>query len=171
MVEWHEGEKEAIEPGKAPPQQPRAPQGGDTVGSPSSFYDGMIARLTPFTIRGAIWYQGESNAGNARLYRKLFPTMILSWRRAWSSEFPFLFVQLANYNAKHQPATGQPEESNWAELREAQAMTLDLAHTGMAVAIDVGDGENIHPKNKQEVGRRLALIAQATGYYRDQEIS
>jgi sialate O-acetylesterase len=138
------------------------------VGSPSALYNGMIAPLTPYTIRGAIWYQGESNASQARLYRKLFPTMILSWRRAWNAEFPFLFVQLANYNAKRQPPTGQPEESTWAELREAQTMTLDLPRTGMAVTIDIGESADIHPANKQEVGRRLALIAEATVYYRDQ---
>ena len=171
MVKWKEDAKAAQDAGKAPPPQPRAPQGGDVVGSPSSLYNGMIAPLTPYTIRGAIWYQGEGNAGAARLYRKLFPTMIVSWRRAWGAEFPFHFVQLANFNAKHQPPSGQPEESNWAELREAQMMTLDLPHTGMAVAIDVGEAEDIHPKNKQEVGRRLALIAEATVYYRDQEFS
>ena len=171
MVKWHEDEKAARDAGKPAPPQPRPPQGGDAVGSPAALYNGMIAPLTPYTIRGAIWYQGESNASQARLYRKLFPTMILSWRRAWNSEFPFLFVQLANYNAKHLPPTGQPEESNWAELREAQTMTLEIPHTGMAVAIDIGDAENIHPKNKQEVGRRLALVAEATVYYQDHEFS
>jgi sialate O-acetylesterase len=171
MAKWKEEAKAAAAAGKPAPPQPRAPQGGDAVGSPSALYNGMIAPLTPYTIRGVIWYQGESNAGAARLYRKLFPTMILSWRRAWNSEFPFLFVQLANFNAKHQPPTGQPEESSWAELREAQAMTLEIPHTGMAVAIDVGEADDIHPKNKQEVGRRLALVAEATVYYRDQEFS
>lgn len=171
LAKWREDEKAARSAGKQPPPQPRAPQGGDVVGSPASLFNGMIAPLTPYTIRGAIWYQGESNAGNARLYRKLFPTMILSWRRAWNAEFPFLFVQLANFNAKHQPPTGQPEMSNWAELREAQTMTLEIPRTGMAVAIDIGEADNIHPKNKQEVGRRLGLIAEASVYYRDQEFS
>ncbi len=171
IAKWREAEKTAKDAGKQPPPPPRAPQGGDVVGSPASLFNGMIAPLTPYTIRGAIWYQGESNASQARLYRKLFPTMILSWRRAWNAEFPFLFVQLANFNAKHQPPTGQPEESSWAELREAQAMTLEIPRTGMAVAIDIGEAENIHPKDKPEVGRRLGLIAEATVYYRDQEFS
>ncbi len=171
MVKWREAAKAAREAGKELPPEPRAPQGGDAVGSPGCLYNGMIAPLTPYTMRGAIWYQGESNASQARLYRKLFPTMILSWRRAWNAEIPFLFVQLANFNAKRQPPTGQPEESSWAELREAQAMTLEIPRTGMAVAIDIGEADNIHPKNKQEVGRRLALVAEATVYYRDQEFS
>ncbi|MEA3213122.1 MAG: sialate O-acetylesterase [Chthoniobacter sp.] len=171
MEKYREKEKEAKEAGKQPPQPPHAPQGGDATGSPSCLYNGMIAPLLPYGIRGAIWYQGESNAGQARLYRKLFPTMILSWRQQWGSEFPFLFVQLANFNSRHVPPTGQPENSNWAELREAQAMTLELPRTGMAVAIDIGASEDIHPKNKQEVGRRLALVAEASVYYRDQEFS
>ena len=108
----------------------------------------MIAPIVPYTIRGAIWYQGESNASQARLYRKLFPTMILSWRRAWGDEFPFLFVQLANYNARKRPPTGQPEDSQWAELREAQAMTLELPRTGMAVAIDIGEAERHSPEEQ-----------------------
>jgi sialate O-acetylesterase len=95
--------------------------------------------------------------------------MIMSGVR-WGA-VPFLFVQLANFNAQGVPPTGQPEESQWAELREAQLMTLDLPHTGMAVAIDIGDATDIHPKNKQEVGRRLALAAEATVYYRDTEFS
>ena len=147
--------KAAGQPAARPPQPPRGDPGG--LGSPGSLYNGMIAPLTPYAIRGAIWYQGEANAGNGRLYRKLFPALIVSWRERWGiPEFPFLFVQLANYDA----------HSNWPELREAQTMTLALPHTGMAVAIDLGEGGNIHPKNKQEVGRRLALNALATVYHR-----
>jgi sialate O-acetylesterase len=171
MAKWREEEKAANEAGAKPGNPPREPQGGGAFGAPACLYNGMIAPITPYTIRGAIWYQGESNAGAARLYRKLFPTMILSWRRAWADDFPFLFVQLANFDARKLPPTGQPQDSNWAELREAQAMTLELPRTGMAVAIDIGEANDIHPKNKQEVGRRLALAAEATVYYRDQEFS
>jgi sialate O-acetylesterase len=171
MAKWREASKAATDAGQKPPTPPREPQGGGAFGAPACLYNGMIAPITPYTIRGAIWYQGESNAGQARLYRKLFPTMILSWRRAWGDEFPFLFVQLANYNARKLPPSDQPQDSQWAELREAQAMTLELPRTGMAVAIDIGEPNDIHPKNKQEVGRRLALAAEATVYYRDQEFS
>jgi sialate O-acetylesterase len=131
----------------------------------------MIAPLIPYGIQGVIWYQGESNASQAALYRKLFPTMIMSWRQLWGSELPFLFVQLANFNARNVAPTGQPEESQWAELREAQLMTLELPRTAMAVAIDIGEGGDIHPKNKQDVGRRLALAAEATVYFQEVESS
>jgi sialate O-acetylesterase len=124
----------------------------------------MIAPLTPYTIRGVIWYQGESNAGRAYQYRRLFPALIRDWRRAWGlGDFPFLFVQLANFRA----IRPEPSESAWAELREAQLMALSLPRTGMAVAIDVGEADDIHPKNKQEVGRRLALAARAIAYGED----
>jgi sialate O-acetylesterase len=119
-------------------------------------YNAMIAPLIPYGIKGAIWYQGEANAGSAYDYRSQFPAMIRDWRQRWGEgDFPFLFVQLANYMAR----LDQPAESNWAELREAQLMTLSLPNTGMAVAIDIGEGKDIHPKNKLDVGRRLALAA------------
>lgn len=130
----------------------------------SGLYNGMIAPLIPYAIRGAIWYQGESNANRAYQYRTLFPAMIQDWRLHWGQgDFPFLFVQLANFTAP--PA--EPGESEWAELREAQSMALALPHTGMAVAIDVGEANDIHPKNKQEVGHRLALAARAVAYGQD----
>ena len=121
----------------------------------------MIGPLTSYAIKGVIWYQGESNAGRPAQYRKLFPAMIRDWRRAWGEgDFPFLFVQLANWGI-HYPQLKFPE------LREAQLMTLSMPKTGMAVTIDIGDGSDIHPKNKQEVGYRLALAAQAIAYGRD----
>lgn len=124
-------------------------------------YNAMIHPFIPFSIRGVIWYQGESNAGRAYQYRTLFPTLINDWRKNWGEgNFPFYFVQLANFLK----ATDQPKESAWAELREAQSKTLSLPNTGMAVAIDIGNALDVHPKNKQEVGRRLALIALAKDY-------
>ena len=134
---------------------------------PSVLYNAMIHPLIPFTIRGAIWYQGESNADRACQYRDLFPSMIADWRKQWNADFDFYFVQLANFMAKDE----EPKESAWAELREAQLMTLHLDKTGMAVIIDIGDADNIHPKNKQEVGRRLALIARANTYNEDIDYS
>ena len=110
--------------------------------------------------------EGESHAARAYQYRKLFPAMIQDWCRAWGQgDFPFLFVQLANFRQSHVP------KGAWPELREAQLMTLSLPKTGMAVAIDIGDADDIHPKNKQEVGRRLALATQAIAYGRDVEYS
>jgi len=123
---------------------------------PTVLYNAMLHPLMPFAIRGAIWYQGESNASRAFQYRTLFPLMIQDWRKNWGQgDFPFLFVQLANFMKKQT----EPTDDSWAELREAQLMTLSLPNTGMAVAIDIGDAKDIHPKNKQEVGRRLALNA------------
>ena len=167
LEKWNEAAKAAKDAGQTPPPAPRGPQGGDAFGSPGCLYNGMIEPISDYTIRGAIWYQGESNAAQAQLYKKLFPTMIKSWRAMWGAEFPFLFVQLANYMPRH----AEPTDSNWARLREAQLETLELPRTGMAVAIDIGEADNIHPKNKQEVGRRLALAAEATVYYVDAEFS
>ncbi len=128
---------------------------------PAVLYNGMIHPLIPYGIAGAIWYQGEANAGRAYQYRTLFPAMIRDWRKNWGQgDFPFLFVQLANYQA----SKPEPGESSWAELREAQLMTLSLPKTGMAVTIDIGEADNIHPKNKQDVGRRLMLAALAVAH-------
>jgi sialate O-acetylesterase len=128
--------------------------------NPSVLYNAMIAPIVPFAIRGAIWYQGESNAGRAYQYRTLFPLMIRNWRSAWGHDFPFYFVQLANWHANK----AEPDESDWAELREAQMMTLREPQTGMAVTIDIGDENDIHPRNKLDVGRRLAAWALAGTY-------
>ena len=146
-------------------QPPRKPLGPDSPHAPSGLYGAMINPLVPYALRGAIWYQGESNASRAYQYRKLFPVMIESWRTAWGcGPFPFLFVQLANFMAVQ---TEPAEASAWAELREAQLMTLRLTNTAMAVAIDVGEAKDIHPKDKQTVGLRLGLAAQATVYGKD----
>lgn len=131
---------------------------------PSWVYNAMIAPIATYAIRGAIWYQGESNAGRAYEYRRLFPALIADWRRIWEQgDFPFVFVQLANFG---KPKT-EPAESAWAELREAQLMTLSVPKTAMAVAIDLGAADNIHPLNKQDVGKRLALGALDVAYGRD----
>lgn len=122
---------------------------------PTVLYNGMLHPLIPFAMKGVIWYQGEANADRAYQYRDLFPLMIRDWRTQWNKDFPFYFVQLASFMQR----TDQPEESAWAELREAQTQALNLENTGMAVTIDIGDANDIHPKNKQEVGRRLSLIA------------
>lgn len=128
---------------------------------PTVLYNAMIHPYLQFSIKGAIWYQGESNADRAYQYRELFPTMIKDWRQKWGQgDFPFYFVQLANF----MQVDNTPVESAWAELREAQQKTLALPNTGMATIIDIGDAKDIHPKNKQEVGRRLALIALAKTY-------
>jgi len=168
LAAWKEATKTPPAAGTEAPKAPRAPRGGDAFGSPSCLYNGMIAPLLNYTIRGAIWYQGEANAGAPDLYKKLFPAMIRSWRKEWQIEdFPFLYVQLANFMQRH----ATPTDTNWARLREAQLETLEVPHTGMAVIIDIGESGNIHPKNKQDVGLRLALWAEATVYYRDQEYS
>ncbi|HXE53907.1 MAG TPA: sialate O-acetylesterase [Tepidisphaeraceae bacterium] len=132
-------------------------------------YDGMIAPLEPLAIKGAIWYQGESNAGRPMQYRRLLPTMINDWRSHFGvGPFPFFIVQLASW----QPEDAQPKESQWAELREAQALTAQtVGHSAIAVATDIGDAKDIHPKNKQEVGRRLALDALALVYGQNVEYS
>jgi sialate O-acetylesterase len=121
----------------------------------------MLAPLTNYAIKGVIWYQGEGNAGKPKEYESLFPAMINNWRTAWQQgDFPFLFVQLANY----MKTTDQPTSSNWAMLRESQRKTLELPNTGMAVAIDVGVAHDVHPMNKKDVGYRLALEAQRVAY-------
>lgn len=129
---------------------------------PGNIYNGVLKSHLGYGIRGAIWYQGESNAGRAYQYRDLFPLMIQTWRDQWGEgDFPFYWVQLADFMAE----TDQPQESDWAELREAQTMTMDrLPNTGQAVIIDIGEGRDIHPKNKVDVGRRLARLALANDY-------
>jgi sialate O-acetylesterase len=145
---------------KPPPEPPLPPDPRRNRDCPGALFRGMVAPLLPFPVRGVAWYQGESNAARAYQYRNLFPLLIRSWREAFGDPaMPFYFVQIANFapGGKEAPSGG---DSAWAELREAQAMVLRLlTGTGMAVAIDVGEAGNIHPRNKQEVGRRLALWA------------
>jgi len=131
---------------------------------PTLLYNGMIHPLLNYRVEGAIWYQGESNASNAYAYRERFPNMIRDWREKWNDpDMGFYFVQLANFMAPKE----RPVESQWAELREAQTMTLSLPKTGMAVIIDIGEADDIHPRNKQDVGKRLALAALHDTYGKD----
>lgn len=161
LAEWKEAAAKAKAEGKNPPRRPREPFGPGNPHAPAGLYNAMIAPLIPYGIAGVIWYQGESNAGRAYQYRTLFPNMIKNWRKDWGlGQFLFLFVQLANF----MQTKPEPGDSAWAELREAQLMTLALPNTGMAVIIDIGEADNIHPKNKQDVGKRLALWALANTY-------
>jgi hypothetical protein bacD2_14083 len=127
---------------------------------PSLLFNAMINPLIGLGMKGVIWYQGENNAGRANEYIDLFPALIKDWRNRWDCEFPFYWVQLANFMA---PAR-QPSESHWANLRDAQSKTLALPYTGQAVIIDIGEEKNIHPRNKQDVGKRLALHALRNDY-------
>jgi sialate O-acetylesterase len=162
LGEWEKSAEDAESNGKAALTFPDAPK--DPRSHPwrdAGLWNGMIAPLTPYAIAGAIWYQGESNASFGYQYRKVFSTMIQQWRNSWGEgDFPFLFVQLASFSVG-----GQPPDT-WPILRESQEKTLALPKTGMAVAIDIGEPHDIHPKNKQEVGRRLALAAEGIAYGR-----
>lgn len=146
---------------------PRAPW------RPAELYNGMIASIIPYTIQGAIWYQGESNAGRAWQYRRLFADMILNWRHDWDQgKFPFLLVQLAPWDKNRRRSleeiTAEPTESDWAELREAQLLaTQNLPNVGMAVITDAGDKDDIHPQDKEPVGARLARAALGIAYDKD----
>lgn len=136
------------------PAKPNAMEGPNR---PTVLYNAMVKPFVDFKIKGAIWYQGESNADSKDApYQQLLPALIQDWRQQWNNEkMPFYFVQLANFKAK----SVTPQPSSWARLREAQRQTLKLPYTGMAVITDVGDAQDIHPKNKQDVGRRLGWIA------------
>jgi sialate O-acetylesterase len=151
----------ALDPQKraAAPQPPANPPGPQNVAS--FLFNGMIHPILPYAISGVIWYQGESNASRAYQYRTAFPLMITDWRKQWNQgDFPFYFCQLANYMAKKP----EPGDCNWAELREAQSQTLKLPNTGQAILIDIGESGDIHPRNKKDVGDRLALVALAKNY-------
>jgi sialate O-acetylesterase len=140
---------------------PTKPTNPSTPNTPSVLYNAMINPLIPFALRGAIWYQGESNAGRGVQYRTLLPTLITDWRTRFGGDFSFYIVQLANFMAP----VSKPSESSWAEIREAQTLTTTkLPKVGMALAIDIGEAKDIHPRNKQEVGRRLGLAAEAITY-------
>jgi sialate O-acetylesterase len=141
--------------------EPNLPQVDYHNWKPGFMFNAMIAPLTNYAIRGVIWYQGESNAGRHAEYRELFGTMITSWRARWEiGDFPFLFVQLANFMERKELQS----ESNWAHLREAQRATLELPFTGMVTTIDIGEEKDIHPRNKKDVGERLWLQARKVAF-------
>jgi len=152
--------------GRPEPQKPKEPRHPSTHWqSPVGRYNGMIAPLHPFAIRGAIWYQGESNAAGWDEYRELFPVMVNDWRESWGcGDFPFLFVQLTSFAGKE--LRGSLDQT-WPFFREAQTDCLAVKNTGMAVAIDVGDRMRVHAPKKQPVGRRLALAARKIAYGED----
>jgi len=161
---WNQKAAQAKKDGQPQPGgRPRPPRNPLTnQHRPANLYNGVLNPIIGYGIRGVVWYQGESNAGRAYQYRDLFPLMIQNWRDEWGQdEFPFYWVQLADFLQERE----QPGDSAWAELREAQTMTLDkLPNTGQAVIIDLGEAEDIHPKNKQDVAKRLARLALANEY-------
>lgn len=160
MTKWKADADEAKKAGKPAPRQPQKPgPSGINQNSPAALYNGMIAPLLPFPIKGAIWYQGESNAGRAHEYRTLMPTLIKDWRAKWGTDLPFFIVQLAPFRADGS------EKVSYAELRDAQYHTTTvLPKVGLAVITDVGDETDIHPQRKEPVGQRLALAARALAY-------
>jgi sialate O-acetylesterase len=154
--------KAGLKPGQ---QLPRAPQPSEAWlhgnARPGNIFAGVVNPTLGYGMKGVIWYQGESNAGRAYEYRTLFPFMIEQWRKEWGEgNFPFYWVQLANY----QPRKPEPGDSAWAELRESQTKTMSLPNTGQAVIIDLGEGDNIHPKDKHDVAARLVRWALAKDY-------
>jgi len=163
LEKWKADAAAAKEAGKQPPRAPGHP-GTKLTGNarPGNIYNGVLLPTIGYGIKGAIWYQGESNASRAYQYRDLFPLMIKSWRDEWKQgDFSFYYVQLADFLQ----VKDQPGESNWAELREAQTLTMDkLPNVGEAVIIDIGEADDIHPRNKVDVGNRLARWALAKDY-------
>jgi len=158
LASWRERAAEARASGRnfAEPE-PRPPIGSGHRNLPTNLYNGMIRPLVPYGLRGVLWYQGEANSERVGEYRALFAALIGQWRREWGQgDFPFYFAQLSSFKSG-----GSADGEEWGYLREAQAQALALPNTGMAVTFDVGDADNVHPTNKQEVGRRLALVAKA----------
>jgi sialate O-acetylesterase len=163
LEQWQAEAEKAKQTGRKPARKPRPPQHpADRPQRPTVLYNGMIAPLIPYAIQGVIWYQGESNVGRAEEYQSLFAAMIQNWRQDWQQgDFPFLFVQLAPFLK----IVHEPKESAWAELREAQRLTArTVPNTAIVIITDLGDEQDIHPKQKAPVGERLALAARAIAY-------
>jgi len=168
LTRWREASAKAKEAGDKAPRRPAAPTDpAVSQNRPANLYNGMIAPLVPYALRGAIWYQGERNSKDqlSYLYRFQLPALIGNWRDVWNQgDFPFLFVQLPDYT---KPQVKPVETTGWVMVREAMLKTLATPNTGMAVTLGTGMADNIHPKNKQEVGRRLAQWALGTTYKKD----
>jgi len=157
LAKWREAARAAREAGRPVPRQPKSPFAGRSSRRPGSLSNGKIAPLVPFALRGVLWYQGEANArpGRAEHYRHQLPLLVRDWRAKWGEELPFAWVQLPNFRR---------EGDGWMVVREAMLESLRLPHTGMAITVDIGDPRDIHPANKQDVGRRLAAWALADVY-------
>ena len=164
LKKWRSEADKAIAAGARPTPSPSVPDALREYRIASSIYNGMIAPLIPFYIRGAIWYQGESNEARAQQYGILLPTMIRAWRERWrEGNFPFAIVQLPNYR----DPKSEPADEPWSYVREAQRLTaMNTANTGLIVTIDIGEAHDIHPKNKLDVGKRMARWALADVYGR-----
>lgn len=161
---WTEASQKAKEEGRPAPAKPPIPSGPDSHRAPAALYNAMIHGVAPYSIKGALWYQGESDVQASDIYRGLLPAMVSSWRHRWGIDFPFLIVQLANF----QPRVAAPGRSLWAEMREVQKeVAEEIPRSGLSVTVDIGEANDIHPKNKGEVGRRLCLIALAKVYDRN----
>lgn len=171
LPSWKAQSAKAVAQGQTPPPRPKEPENDKPQHRPTNLYNAMISPLVPFAMKGAIWYQGENNASRAEGYHRLLSAMIAGWRRDFGAkspqDFAFYIVQLANFHA----VKTEPSESKWAELRDAQAQTAKQPGNGLALAIDIGSEKDIHPKNKQDVGRRLALVALAQTYGKKNEYS
>jgi sialate O-acetylesterase len=157
VATWNEQVTKARTEGKPEPPKPPVPAGPGGLNTPTGLFNGMIAPIVPYPIKGAIWYQGESNANADRfqVYSRAFTAMIRDWRRAWGvGDFPFLWVQLPNYKTN----------GYWPDLREQQRQSLSLTNTGMVVSIDVGNPTNLHPTNKVEIGTRMSILARGMVY-------
>ena len=161
---WKTAVARARAAGKQPPRAPRRPEDPRlSANHPATLFNGKIMPIIPYALRGAIWYQGESNAGRGDLYELQLTTMIQDWRARWGDDFPFAWVQLPNF---HRPQVNAVEDTGWVRVRDGMLKALRLPHTGMAITLDLGEADNIHPKNKQAVGQRLALWALAEVYHK-----
>jgi sialate O-acetylesterase len=166
LKKWISAAEAALAAKQALPPAPKPPAVGPDVWEPTSLFNGMIAPVIPYAIRGVVWYQGEANGAEGVTYLYKMKALIGGWRQLWGEgDFPFYYVQLAN--CQRSPGFQAPGGDGWAPLREAQLHSLAIPNTGMAVAIDIGETENIHPKDKQDVGKRLALWALARTYGKD----